>query len=96
MFSWLVKLQSFTNQENIFSNCFFANVSDFVLCPRVTFFPFFYKRAVPYNKKLTDLNRSDSVRENIQPRSCCIDLAISRSIQQDLGWIFSRTRPVSY
>ena len=30
-----------------------------------------------------------AVRENIQPRSCCIDRA--RSIQQDRGWIFSRT-----
>ena len=30
-------------------------------------------------------------RENIQPRSCCTDRAIARSIQQDLGWIFSRT-----
>jgi hypothetical protein len=36
-----------------------------------------------------------AVRENIQPRSCCIDQAIARSIQQDRGWIFSRTaRPV--
>jgi hypothetical protein len=32
-----------------------------------------------------------AVRENIQPRSCCIDRAIARSIQQDRGWIFSRT-----
>ncbi len=32
-----------------------------------------------------------AVRENIKPRSCCIDLAIARSIQQDLGLIFSRT-----
>jgi hypothetical protein len=32
-----------------------------------------------------------AARENIQPRSCSIDLAIARSIQQDLGWIFSRT-----
>ena len=31
-----------------------------------------------------------AVRENIQPRSCCIDRAIARSIQQDRGWIFSR------
>ena len=31
------------------------------------------------------------MRENIQPRSCSIDLAIARLIQQDLGWIFSRT-----
>ena len=34
-------------------------------------------------------------RENIQPRSCCIDRAIARSIQQDLalGWIFIIYRP---
>ena len=32
-----------------------------------------------------------AVWENIKPRSCCIDLAIARSIQQDLGLIFSRT-----
>ena len=32
-----------------------------------------------------------AVRENVQPRSCCIDRAIPRSIQQDRGWIFSRT-----
>ena len=32
-----------------------------------------------------------AVRENIQPRSCCIGRAIARSIQQDRGWIFSRT-----
>jgi hypothetical protein len=31
-----------------------------------------------------------AVRENFQPRSCCIDLAIARSIQQYFGWIFSR------
>ena len=31
-----------------------------------------------------------AVRENIQPRTCCIDRAIARSIQQDRGWIFSR------
>jgi hypothetical protein len=35
--------------------------------------------------------RVSAVRENIQPRSCCIDRAISRSVQQDRGWIFSRT-----
>jgi hypothetical protein len=54
------RVSSFTNQENIFYNSivFFANVSDFVLCPRVAFFPIFYKRTMPYNKKLTDLNRS--------------------------------------
>jgi hypothetical protein len=32
-----------------------------------------------------------AVRENIQPRSYCIDRAIARSIQQDRGGIFSRT-----
>jgi hypothetical protein len=32
-----------------------------------------------------------AVRENIQPRSCCIDRAIARSIQQDRGWIISLT-----
>jgi hypothetical protein len=35
--------------------------------------------------------RVRAVRENIQPRSCCIDRAIARSTQQDRGWIFSRT-----
>ena len=28
--------------------------------------------------------------ENIKPRSCCIDLAIAHSIQQDLALIFYR------
>ena len=32
-----------------------------------------------------------AVRENIKPRSCCIDRAIARSVQQDRGLIFSRT-----
>ena len=31
--------------------------------------------------------RAVGLRENIQPRTCCI----SESIQQDRGWIFSRT-----
>jgi hypothetical protein len=39
---------------------FFANVSDFVLCPRVTFFPFFTNVQCYIIKKLTDLNRSGS------------------------------------
>ena len=34
-----------------------------------------------------------AVQENIQLRSFCIDRAIARSIQQDRGWIFSRTAP---
>ena len=41
-----------------------------------------------------------AVRENIQPRTCRIDRAIARSIQQDRGWIFSvlpeRLRSVSF
>ena len=32
-----------------------------------------------------------AVWENIKPRSCCIDRAIARSIQQDRGLIFSHT-----
>jgi hypothetical protein len=32
-----------------------------------------------------------AVRENIQPRTCCIDRVVARSIQQDRGWIFFRT-----
>ena len=28
-----------------------------------------------------------AVRENINPQSCCIDLAIDRSIQRNLGFI---------
>ena len=32
-----------------------------------------------------------AVRENIQPRSCCIDRAIARPILQDRDWIFSHT-----
>ena len=39
---------SFYKHENIFTI-----VSDFVLCPRETFFPIFYKRTMPYNKRLT-------------------------------------------
>jgi hypothetical protein len=66
---------------------FFANVSDFVLCPRVTFFPFFTNVQCHIIKNLLT-STVRAVRENIQPRSCCIDLAIARSIQQDLGWYF--------
>jgi hypothetical protein len=33
---------------------FWQTVSDFVLCPRVTFSSIFYKRTMPYNKKLTE------------------------------------------
>ena len=32
-----------------------------------------------------------NVRENTKPLSCNIDLAIVRSVHQDLGLIFSRT-----
>ena len=41
------------------------------------------------NFLLTSLVRA--VWENIKPRSCCIDLAIARSIQQNLSLIFSHT-----
>jgi hypothetical protein len=52
-------------KKTFFIIFFFANVSDLVLslCPRLTFFPIFYKRTMPYNKKLTDLNRSGSTRK---------------------------------
>ena len=50
---------------------------------------FSVKREIMINNLLTSTVRA--VRENIQPRSCCIDRAIARSIQQDRGWIFSRT-----
>ena len=32
-----------------------------------------------------------AVLENVQPRTCCVDRAIAMSIQQNRGWIFSRT-----
>jgi hypothetical protein len=77
-------------KRTFFTIVFFANVLDFVLWPRVTFFPIFANVQCHIIKNLlTPTVRA--VRENIQPRSCCIDLAIARSIQQDLGWIFSRT-----
>ena len=41
------------------------------------------------NNLLTSLVRA--VWKNIKPRSCCIDLAIAKSIQQDRGLIFSHT-----
>jgi hypothetical protein len=40
---------------------------------------------MPYNKKLTDLNRSGSTGK--YPTS----LSIGQYVQQDLGWMFSRT-----
>jgi hypothetical protein len=46
---------------------------------------------MPYNKTLTLTSTVREVRENIQPRFCCIDLAIARSTQKVLGWIFSST-----
>ena len=37
------------------------------------------------------LIESEGSTGNIQPRSCCIDRVIARSIQQDRGWVFFRT-----
>ncbi len=44
---------------------------------------------MPYNKLLINLDRS-VFTVNIKPRSCGIDLAIARSVRQDLGLIFYR------
>ena len=52
---------SFTNQENIFYNCFFLQMFRTLYFALAWPFPhIFYKRTMPYNKKLTDLNRSGS------------------------------------
>jgi hypothetical protein len=45
----------FLTKRTFFTIVFFANVSDFVLCPRVTFFPFFTNVQCYIIKKLTDL-----------------------------------------
>ena len=45
---------------------------------------------MPYGKKLTT-SLVRAVWENIKPRSCFIDLAIARSIQQDISLIFFHT-----
>jgi hypothetical protein len=37
------------------------------------------------------LTESEGSTGKYQPRFCCIDRAIARSIQQDRGWIFSRS-----
>jgi hypothetical protein len=54
------RVSSFTNQENIFYNSIVFFCKCFGLCtlPSRGLFPIFYKRTMPYNKKLTDLNRS--------------------------------------
>jgi hypothetical protein len=52
-------LMSFRITKRTFFTIFFPNVSDLVLCPRVTFSSIFYKRTMPYNKKRTDLTISN-------------------------------------
>jgi hypothetical protein len=73
-------------KEHFLQLFFLHTVSDFVLCPRVTFSSIFYVQCHIIKNLLTSTVRA--VRENIQHRSCCIDLAIALPIQQDLGWIF--------
>jgi hypothetical protein len=76
-------------KRTFFTIVFFANVTDFVFCPHLTFFPFFTNVQCHIIKNLLT-STVRAVRENIQPRSRCIDLAIARSMQQGLGCIFSR------
>ena len=42
------------------------------------------------NNLLNEGQRVRAVGENIKPRSCCIELAMARSIQRDTGLVFSR------
>ena len=41
------------------------------------------------NNLLNESQRVRAMRENIKPRSCCIELAMARSIQRDKGLVFS-------
>ncbi len=59
------------------------------LCPRATVFLVFANIQCHIINYLSSTVRA--VRENIKRRSCCIDLAIALSTQQDLGLIFFRT-----
>ena len=80
-------------QENIFYNCFFLQKFRTLYFARVTFFPFFYKRTIPYNKKLTDFNRSGSTGK--YPTSAVLRvgraIALGQCSKIDRGWIFSGT-----
>jgi hypothetical protein len=80
-------------QENIFYNCFFLQKFRTLYFARVTFFPFFYKRTIPYNKKLTDFNRSGSTGKYPTSAVLRVGRAIARGqcSKTDRGWIFSGT-----